>query len=220
MENVFLRGRNDGYEIEIPAERNFELSLQELTTLLEKVRAEDTSTREIDFKGRTGRRILTDEQRQRLYALVGQFEHFKIIEVTADVMDQTTVAALLKSKALHFVPQVIRSGQEVFYEGDVIVLGSVHQGATLMASRNIYVVGAVEGILHAGFPDNSEAIIAGDLRQAAQLRISDLVEIVADQPEIQGQQFTYIDDLHNLATAKLTDLKKIKPKLFQQLEEQ
>ena len=81
MENVFLRGRNDGYEIEIPAERNFELSLQELTTLLEKVRAEDTSTREIDFKVRTGRRILTDEQRQRLYALVGQFEHFKIIEV-------------------------------------------------------------------------------------------------------------------------------------------
>ncbi|WP_261805722.1 septum site-determining protein MinC [Lapidilactobacillus luobeiensis] len=220
MENVFLRGRNDGYEIEIPAERNFEASLQELATLLEKVRAEDQSTREIHFKVRTGQRILTADQRQRLNDLVGRFDHFQILEVTADVMDQQTVAALLKTKAFHFVPQVIRSGQEVFYEGDVVLLGSVHQGATLMASRNIYVVGNVQGILHAGFPDNSDAIIAGDLKQAAQLRISDLVEIVADRPEISGQQFSYINDLHNLATAKLTDLKKIKPKLFQQLEEQ
>ncbi len=220
LENVFLRGRNDGYEIEIPADRNFTDSLTDLQALLKKVRAEDTSTTEISFKVRTGRRILTADQRQALYDLVAQFTNFKILEVTADVMDQQTVATLLRSKQVHLVPNTIRSGQEASYDGDVVLLGSVHQGATLKASRNIYVVGTAQGILHAGYPDNAEAIIAGNLQQAAQLRIADLVEIVADDQSITRAQFAYIDDLHKLITAKLTELPKLKPKLYQQLEEQ
>lgn len=220
MENVFLRGRNDGYEIEVPAESNFSASLTDLTALLKKVRAEDASQTEIGFKVRTGRRILTNDQRQGLYDLVAQFDHFKIIEITADVMDQQTVATLLRSKQVHLVPDVLRSGQDLQFDGDVVLLGNVHQGATLKASRNIYVVGGAAGILHAGYPDNAGAIIAGDLSGVGQLRIADVVEIVADDQSIKGQQFAYIDDLHKLSTAKLTALQQVKPKLYQQLEEQ
>ncbi|WP_125766586.1 septum site-determining protein MinC [Lapidilactobacillus wuchangensis] len=220
MENVFLRGRNDGYEIEIPADRNFADSLTDLQTLLKKVRTEDASSDEIGFKVRTGRRILTADQRKKLYDLAADFSNFKILEITADVMDQQTVATLLRSKQVHLVPNTIRSGQEASYDGDVVLLGSVHQGATLKASRNIYVVGPAQGILHAGYPDNADAIIAGNLQEAAQLRIADLVEIVADDATITRAQFAYIDDLHKLMTAKLTELQKVKPKLYQQLEEQ
>src|ERR1700720_355237 len=51
----------------------------------------------------------------------------------------------------------VRSGQSIFCEGDVTVLGSVGSGAEIVAGGSIHVYGALRGRAMAGFRGNSSA---------------------------------------------------------------
>ncbi len=53
----------------------------------------------------------------------------------------------------------VRSGQSIFCEGDVTVLGSVGSGAEIVAGGSIHVYGALRGRAMAGFNGNSAARI-------------------------------------------------------------
>jgi len=53
----------------------------------------------------------------------------------------------------------VRSGQSIFCEGDVTVLGSVGSGAEIVAGGSIHVYGALSGRAMAGFSGNSSARI-------------------------------------------------------------
>ena len=53
----------------------------------------------------------------------------------------------------------VRSGQSIFCEGDVTVLGSVSSGAEIVAGGSIHVYGALRGRAMAGFSGNSSARI-------------------------------------------------------------
>ena len=53
----------------------------------------------------------------------------------------------------------VRSGQSIFSEGDVTVLGSVASGAEIVASGSIHVYGALRGRAMAGFSGNAAARI-------------------------------------------------------------
>ena len=53
----------------------------------------------------------------------------------------------------------VRSGQSIFSEGDVTVLGSVGSGAEIVAGGSIHVYGALRGRAMAGFNGNAAARI-------------------------------------------------------------
>jgi septum site-determining protein MinC len=53
----------------------------------------------------------------------------------------------------------VRSGQSIFCEGDVTVLGSVGSGAEIVAGGSIHVYGALRGRAMAGFSGNASARI-------------------------------------------------------------
>ena len=53
----------------------------------------------------------------------------------------------------------VRSGQSIFSEGDVTVLGSVASGAEIVAGGSIHVYGALRGRAMAGFSGNAGARI-------------------------------------------------------------
>ena len=53
----------------------------------------------------------------------------------------------------------VRSGQSIFCEGDVTVLGSVSSGAEIVAGGSIHVYGALRGRAMAGFSGNAAARI-------------------------------------------------------------
>jgi len=53
----------------------------------------------------------------------------------------------------------VRSGQSIFCEGDVTVLGSVGSGAEIVAGGSIHVYSALRGRAMAGFSGNSSARI-------------------------------------------------------------
>ena len=52
----------------------------------------------------------------------------------------------------------VRSGQKIEFEGSIIVLGDVNDGAEVIAGENIIVLGDLRGLAHAGAKGNKEAI--------------------------------------------------------------
>lgn len=65
----------------------------------------------------------------------------------------------------------LRGGQKEVFEGDVVVMGDVNQGAEILAGGDVVVVGTLRGMVHAGYPDNKEAVVVALNLTPLQLRI-------------------------------------------------
>lgn len=74
-----------------------------------------------------------------------------------------------------FVHGTLRSGQEVNYDGNIVVVGDVNPGAFLKAKGNIIVLGSLRGVAHAGIGGNETAIVAAYSLLPMQLRIADVI---------------------------------------------
>ncbi|NLB89416.1 MAG: septum site-determining protein MinC [Syntrophomonadaceae bacterium] len=85
----------------------------------------------------------------------------------------------------------LRSGQKVFGEGNIVILGDVNPGAEIIAKGNILVMGNLRGMAHAGAYGDESAIIAAYRLIPTQLRIANHITrppdgetIVVESPEI------------------------------------
>lgn len=90
----------------------------------------------------------------------------------------------------------VRSGQKVEYEGSLVILGDVNDGAEVIAGENIIILGILRGLAHAGAKGNKEAIIAASSIEAPQLRISNVIR-EREREEITEdikKTYAYIDD--------------------------
>ncbi len=93
------------------------------------------------------------------------------------------------------VQRTIRSGQRVFYPGNVVVLGDVNPGGEIVAGGNIIVMGAFRGVAHAGAMGDKKAIVAALRLEPSQLRIAGYITRAPEgdfstlrQPEIARVQ--------------------------------
>lgn len=223
MDAVTLRGRKEGFELNIDAGADFDQALLTLAELLTKIRQEQPTlgSDKIELELTTGLRLLNEAQETALQTTLARFPEFQVNRIQSLVMTIEEATAQREADRLHVEPNVLRSGQEVNYDGDVLFVGNLHQGATVKASGSIFVLGEVAGIVHAGYPDNPEAVIAGDLSHAVQLRIADAVEILDHKKnQFTAQSMSYINDLHVIDYGAITDLKQINPKLYRKMKEQ
>lgn len=80
-------------------------------------------------------------------------------EVSPDVVVKTIVEERLVPQATKVVTKPIRSGQQVYAEGDLIILAQVSAGAEVLADGNIHVYGPLRGRALAGVKGDMEARI-------------------------------------------------------------
>ncbi|NLB51549.1 MAG: septum site-determining protein MinC [Syntrophomonadaceae bacterium] len=66
----------------------------------------------------------------------------------------------------------LRSGQKIFSEGNIVVLGDINPGAEVIAGGNILVMGSLRGLAHAGAFGDDSALIAAYRLNPTQLRIA------------------------------------------------
>ncbi|MDD3268344.1 MAG: septum site-determining protein MinC [Syntrophomonadaceae bacterium] len=66
----------------------------------------------------------------------------------------------------------LRSGQKIFTEGNVVILGDVNPGAEVVAGGNILVMGSLRGMVHAGVFGDDAALVAAYRLSPTQLRIA------------------------------------------------
>ena len=66
----------------------------------------------------------------------------------------------------------LRSGQNISFDGNVVVLGDVNAGAEIVASGHILVMGALRGLVHAGAGGDEDATITALTFAPTQVRIA------------------------------------------------
>lgn len=94
-----------------------------------------------------------------------------------------------------FVEKLIRSGQTIYYPGNLVVLGDVNPGAELIAGGNIIVIGTLAGLAHAGATGNDNAYLIAFKMCPSQIRISDrLLRLNRDISDNQEPEKAYIED--------------------------
>ncbi len=78
----------------------------------------------------------------------------------------------------------IVAGQVIHYGGTIVVLGDVSPAAQVIAERDIYVLGKLRGVAHAGATGDETAVIAALFFQPTQARIAGLVAQTPEAPYV------------------------------------
>ncbi|HVB23078.1 MAG TPA: septum site-determining protein MinC [Ktedonobacteraceae bacterium] len=74
-----------------------------------------------------------------------------------------------------FLRRTVRSGQAIHHPSTVVVLGDVNPGAEIVAGGDIIVWGVLRGMVHAGYPDNEQALVCALQLAPVQLRVAHLL---------------------------------------------
>ena len=117
-------------------------------------------------------------------------------ENSKDPIINSSVNTSLKTVKNKLIAAPIRSGQQVYApDGDVTVIGSVSNGAELLADGNIHVYGSLRGRALAGLNNNTQARIfcssleADLISIAGQFKISENIEPKFWKKSVQIQLF-------------------------------
>lgn len=86
-----------------------------------------------------------------------------------------------------FIRRTVRSGQAIHHHSNVVVLGDVNNGAEIVAGGDIIVWGVLRGMVHAGYPNNEQALVCSLLLSPVQLRIAHLLSRPPEGFEAQAR---------------------------------
>lgn len=93
-----------------------------------------------------------------------------------------------------FIYKTVRSGQKIFFNGNIVVIGDINSGAEVIATGNVIVLGELKGRVQAGFNGNEQTIIAAFRLYPEILQISD---IVVTSPEGDKPKYPEVARLKN-----------------------
>nr|WP_246569854.1 septum site-determining protein MinC [Lentibacillus saliphilus] len=127
-----------------------------------------------------GNRYIDDHQKERLQDLLGSENNLQLIALESDVVHKQDALAWKEESEVKVINKIIRSGQVLNVTGDLLLIGDVNPGGKVTASGNIYVLGKLAGIAHAGMTGDQEAIIAASYMKPSQLRIAHYISRAPD----------------------------------------
>ncbi len=216
-----LRGTKDGYRIILDDQASVKEIFTSLKKLLDSLQSQSefSKPKTISFDIKTGSRLLSSENRSKIEKMFADSKSFQVHKISSDVITKEKSDQLLEEGNIHILDNIIRNGQQVEIQGDVLFLGKIHEGGKLIASGNIFVFGEVKGIVQAGVPNFENKMIIGDVHTAQQVRIGEQFEILDDTNtgKIHDGTVIYVNDLHVIDYAKVEDIKEINPKFFNQI---
>ncbi len=96
----------------------------------------------------------------------------------------------IESSETKFFKSSLRSGQKLEFEGSIVIMGDVNDGAEVIAEDNIVVMGNLRGMAHAGAKGNENAIIAAHVINSPQIRIASIIK-ERDREQIENEMFSY-----------------------------
>jgi len=203
--HVTIKGRKDGLVFVLDDRCPFSDLLKELEYKLEKTHQKLLSGPLMHVYVKLGKRQITDEERQALENMINRRNLVvHSVESTLNPPDPRTSHQVLAG--------IVRSGQVLELEGNLIFIGDVNPGGSIITSGDLFVLGSLRGLAHAGAKGNSEAVIAASHLKPTQLRIAGAVSRPPDEWGIgdASMMFAYMkDDLMEIE--KITHLYRLRP---------
>lgn len=148
-----------------------------------------------------GERILTPEQVSELWRV---FQENKLVISCLKTKEKNTSHDNLsvmnkEKKASHYmgnpvsnlptlvVTKNIRSGQDITFDGNVIIYGDVKPGSKITAAGFVLVLGRLTGTVHAGAEGDEDAWVAAMCLQPGQLRIAGYITRAPDEKPLEPE---------------------------------
>ncbi|KGP73888.1 septum site-determining protein MinC [Pontibacillus yanchengensis] len=171
---VTIKGTKDGLTLHVDDTCSFDEVLKELDHKLLRNYVDDDQPM-ITVSIQLGNRYLNEEQLEQLREVVRGHNKLVIHSIESDVITKEDAMEWMKDSEITSMFKVVRSGQVIDVRGDVLLVGDVNPGGKIAATGNIYVMGHLRGIAHAGINGDTNAIIAASYMKPSQLRIANYI---------------------------------------------
>ncbi|WP_423407536.1 septum site-determining protein MinC [Heyndrickxia sp. MSNUG] len=215
-QNVTIKGTKDGLTLHLDDTCSYEELKKELDRKLSNSSRVQEEQQLLSVKVKAGNRYLTQEQQEELKDLIRQKRNLIVEDLETNVITKEEAERERQETEIVPVAKVIRSGQILEIVGDLLLIGDVNPGGTVKATGNIFIMGTLKGIAHAGFEGNDEAVIAASVMKPSQLRISDCINRAPDQvpdEENRVMECAYISDNQQIVVDRLQVLMRKRPNL-------
>lgn len=215
-QNVTIKGTKDGIVLLLDDNCSYHELIKELDEKLSANQRNQVERHVIPVKVEIGNRYLTDEQREEIKELIRQKKNLVVDEIESRVVTKEEAERLKAENEVVTVARIVRSGQVLEVPGDLLLVGDVNPGGTVMAGGNIYIMGSLKGIAHAGISGNEQAVITASSMQPQQLRISEYINRAPDQvqtKEKREMECAYIDENQQIIVDRLQVLIQLRPNL-------
>ncbi|WP_018660991.1 septum site-determining protein MinC [Heyndrickxia acidiproducens] len=216
-QNVTIKGTKDGLTLHLNDLCSYEDLKSELKhKLLAHSSVKDVESPIITVKIQLGNRYLTAEQEEEIKDLVRAQRNLVVDEIISNVVTKEAAAKAKLENEIVPVSAIVRSGQVLKVEGDMLLVGDVNPGGTVIANGNIFVMGNLRGIAHAGHSGRRDAVIVASNMVPSQLRIADCLNRAPDhyaKEERHEMECAYIDSSDQIIIDRLQVLKHLRPNI-------
>ncbi|ANU11303.1 septum site-determining protein MinC [Planococcus antarcticus DSM 14505] len=210
---VTIKGKNKGLVLYLDDQCAYTDLLAELK---EKV-SDPALDSDTEVTVHLNKRYCTDSQIQELSEVVTTNPHLNVIATTSDILTVEESDQMIRERQSETYVGIVRSGQVIKAEGDLVVIGDVNPNGRVEAGGSVYVLGRLKGAAHAGTKGNRDAVIAASWLEATQLKIDDELETMTDelsslseQPEMEC---AYLHTNGTIIIDRLQELRFIRPQI-------
>lgn len=212
---ITIKGTKNGLTLHLDDTCSFQELLKELDEKLSNKQYRDESGQLLGVRLQLGNRYITHEQEEVLRKLIREKKQLVVETIESNVMlKQEAIEWKMETEVIP-VSKIIRSGQVLQVPGDLLLIGDVNPGGKVVAGGNIFIMGALRGIAHAGCFGNKEAVIAASIMKPGQLKISNVIGRAPDHYPKDGNEMecAFIDENDQIIIDRLQLLSHIRPSL-------
>lgn len=213
--NVQIKGTKDGIVISLSDKADITQLKQELLQLLVEQKKGPYSGGELEVQVMLGDRLFSEEEEADFAGIIRDNSQMKIKAFYSNVMTKEAAKKWKEAEQIYSMATIIRSGQVLHVPGDFLLIGDINPGGQIRADGNIFVLGQIKGIVHAGFSGAVDAVVAGKFLYPAQVRIAHKFYSFDDEAykEIGDTDLlaAFIDETKNIEIDGIHTLRKIRP---------
>ncbi|AJY76062.1 septum site-determining protein MinC [Paenibacillus beijingensis] len=177
-QHITIKGVKEGLVFLFDDQCEFSALLDELHYKMEKSHQQLLSGPLIHVHVKLGARAASDEDKERIRAAIRQRGNLLVQSIESEMEAQQKRDE--NAERLKMMTGMVRSGQTVEHDGSLLLLGDVNPGGAVVCTGDIFVLGALRGMAHAGVSGREDVIIAASLLRPTQLRIA---EVISRPPE-------------------------------------
>ncbi|MBB3109902.1 septum site-determining protein MinC [Paenibacillus phyllosphaerae] len=213
-QHITIKGVKEGLVFLLDDACDFSALLAELQYKLEKSHQQLLTGPIVHVQVKLGARVVTEEEKERIRAIIRARGNLLVQSIEGEA---PPVPVVDSRENLKILTGIIRSGQTVEHDGNLLLMGDLNPGGTIHCTGDIYVLGALRGLAHAGKDGREDVVIAASLMRPTQLRIGEVISRPPDE-WMTGDammEFAYLNE-GVMQIEKMTHLNRLRkePLLF------
>lgn len=212
---VTIKGTKDGLTLHLDDRCSFQELITEIEEKLSGNQHIQPESPLITVHVKVGLRYITKKEEELLRTLIRKKKNLVVGSIESEVVSKAEAQELRKQSEITSVCKMVRSGQVLEVPGDLLLIGDVNPGGTVMAGGSIFVMGALRGHAFAGINGDTEAVIVASVMKPTGLKIGDILnrEFVFSTEENNDMECAYINEEEKVVIDRLQVLSHLRPKL-------